>query len=238
MRITPIKFCGATLATLLLAPCPGGAAPQMNAADMSIPMPMAPEAPPAHIESELPGIGMPEPAASGSSSGGLPEIGGSGNDAIQIRKLPGAADQPGIRADAPTQSQRPTEHSENGVRWVCGGIGQEESSRLKQEAKNYAMMLTFSALDGSYLADVKVRIVDSRNRPLLETTCDGPILLIDPPGTGTYRITASSDGATLKRTVAIISGQHGKSVAMVWRDRPSKRGPDVTEPEKRQNLLR
>jgi len=97
---------------------------------------------------------------------------------------------------------------------------------MKQEARNYAMMLTFAARDGSYLADVKVRMVDNRGQPVLDTTCDSPILLIDPGRAGRYRITAQTAGATLTRTAAFTSGERGKSVVMVWPTRPSDVDPD------------
>jgi hypothetical protein len=230
MRTRPNHFGRSTLVALMLAPVLGSAAPRMNPADMAVPLPTAPQAPPAHVEPALPGPGMPLPAPSSTSSGGLPQTGESGGDAVEVRKLPNDVGQHGMQQDAARQATGATPHSENGVRWMCGGIGLDESSRMKQDARNYAMMLSFSARDGSYLADVKVRVVDSHGKPVLDTTCDGPILLLNPPGAGTYRITAQSGGTTVTRTAAIASGQHGKSIAMVWPDRPARSDVDVVEP--------
>jgi hypothetical protein len=235
MRNTRVNFRDVTLMALLLTTVGPGvstAAPRTNPADMAVPMPAAPQAPPAHVEPESTAPGMRLPVPSNPSSGGLPEAGESGNNTVQIRKLRDDADQDS-RANAPGQTAVATPHFENGVRWLCGGVGQEESTRMKREARNYALMLSFSARDGSYLANVEVRVVDKRDRPVLEATCDGPILLLDPAGAGAYRITARSSGTTLTRTATIAAGQHGKSVAMVWPDRPSSSDAEVESPARR-----
>lgn len=227
MHRAMMLFRSMTLAPFLLFPAVNAAPQKINAVDMAVPMPAAEQAPPAHGEPELPGPGMPLPVPSGMSSGGLPAPGQSGDDAIQMRTLPQDAD---LRspAPAPQKVEGPMPHSENGVRWLCGGVGLEESTRMKQEARNYAMMLTFAARDGSYLADVKVQVVDSRGHSVLDTTCDSPILLVDPGRAGRYRITAQTAGDTLTRTAAFTSGERGKSIVMVWPTRPSELDPDAT----------
>ncbi|MDB5824607.1 MAG: putative exported protein [Herminiimonas sp.] len=222
MRITSMQFSRSTLILLLLAPVIGAAAPKANPADMAVPMPTAPPAPPARVEPALPGTATPAPSQSGAASGVSGESAEPEGNPVRTRKLPDDAAERGSRRDSSEQTASARPQSANGVRWVCGGIGLDESARMKQDAKNYALMLSFSARDGSYLADVKVRVVDARGRPVLETSCDGPILLLDPPGAGTYRITARSGGTTLTRSATISAGQHGKSIAMVWTDRPSR----------------
>jgi hypothetical protein len=229
MQIARMLLRSMSLAAVLLIPAVNAAPQKINPGDIAVPMSAAPQAPPAHSEPELPGPGMPLPVPSSMSSGGLAAPVQSGDDAIRIRALPQDAD---LRrhAPAPQQVEGPMPHSENGVRWLCGGVGLEESARMKQEARNYAIMLTFAARDGSYLADVKVRVVDNRGQPVLDTTCDSPILLIDPGRAGRYRITAQTGGATLTRTAAFTSGQHGKSVVMVWPVGPSEVDPNAAGP--------
>ena len=81
---------------------------------------------------------------------------------------------------------------ENGVTYLCGGVGLDESTAMKQAARNYDLMSTFAAQDGSYLADVNVDILGKGDTPILQTTCDGPMLLVKVPQAGAYRIRAPS----------------------------------------------
>jgi hypothetical protein len=97
--------------------------------------------------------------------------------------------------------------TENGVTYLCGGVGEEEASYLKREARNHDMMLTFATRRGAYLADVNVDIRNARGQSVLQTNCDGPIMLVDLPQGGTYRVRADANGYTLNQTVNV---QHGK----------------------------
>lgn len=107
--------------------------------------------------------------------------------------------------------------TENGVTYLCGGIGLDEAQMMKSEARNYDLMLTFAARDGSYLADVNVDIADARGAPVLKTTCDAPILLVDLPKSGNYRIRSETAGRAVSRTAYVQNKKgHAKSLALVW----------------------
>ena len=103
----------------------------------------------------------------------------------------------------------------NGLRYLCGGIGLDESEYIKQQAKNGGLLLTFAAKDGSYLANVHVDVTDRRGKPVLQADCDGPLMLLDLPAAGNYRIRAESGGKTLVRT-ASLRGKGGSEVVFVW----------------------
>jgi hypothetical protein len=103
----------------------------------------------------------------------------------------------------------------NGVRYFCGGVGLDESGYLKQEAARGGLLLTFAARDGSYLASVHVDISDGQGKPVLQADCDGPMMLVDLPGKGSYRIRAEHRGKTLTRSVA-AGGKGGMRAVFVW----------------------
>lgn len=105
---------------------------------------------------------------------------------------------------------------ENGITFLCGGIGLDEADRMKREARNYDLMLTFAARDGSYLADINVDVADARGQSLLKTTCGAPMLLVNLPKSGSYRVHAETGGHTLTRTVQVRDMQQGKAVTMIW----------------------
>lgn len=84
--------------------------------------------------------------------------------------------------------------TENGITYVCGGVGSDDAERMKRAARNYDLMLTFATSTGSYLSDVQVNIADPRGHSLLNTTCSGPIMLVDLPKGGRYHIRGESGG--------------------------------------------
>lgn len=104
--------------------------------------------------------------------------------------------------------------TENGVRYVCGGVGQDESAYLKDEAQKGGGLLTFSARDGSYVANVHVEIDDAQGRALLQTDCGGPMMLVNLPGKGDYKVKADYRGHTQTRTLA--AGKPGAQAVFVW----------------------
>jgi hypothetical protein len=104
--------------------------------------------------------------------------------------------------------------TENGVRYVCGGVGQDESTYLKEEAQKGGQLLTFSARDGSYVANVHVEIDDAQGKALLQTECDGPMMLVNLPDKGSYRVKAEYRGDSQTRTLA--ADKPGGRAVFVW----------------------
>jgi hypothetical protein len=101
---------------------------------------------------------------------------------------------------------------------VCGGIGQGEQQRMKDAARDHDHMLTFASANGSYLADVSVQVRDGRGATVFAGTCDGPILLLDVPAAGSYRIAARAGGIVRERTVTVARGKRPASATFIWPD--------------------
>jgi hypothetical protein len=108
-----------------------------------------------------------------------------------------------------------TPQTENGITYVCGGIGAEEAARMKRESAHYNLMLTFAEHNGEYLADVGVGIADDKGKPLFHTVCGGPILLVNFSRPGDYKVTAEVAGQSVSQVVH-ISKAKGAMVALVW----------------------
>lgn len=115
-----------------------------------------------------------------------------------------------------TQAALPEAQSQNGIRYVCGGVGSDSAANLTQAAREHNLVLTFATKEGDYLADVNVNISDARGRPLLAATCDGPIMLVDVPKGGLYRVVAEVDGKQESGKVQIQAHGKGKRLALVW----------------------
>jgi hypothetical protein len=99
--------------------------------------------------------------------------------------------------------------------FVCGGITQPEAEAMKAQARGHDLMLTFAAATGAYLADVEVQIADARGHTVLNGTCDGPIMLVDLPSAGTWRVTARVDGVTRRKTISARRGSTARAT-LVW----------------------
>jgi hypothetical protein len=101
------------------------------------------------------------------------------------------------------------------ARYACGGIGQLEQQQFKHAAGGHDAMLTFATPSGSYLSDVDVKITTEGGDVVLQAFCDGPLMLLDIPAPGRYRISAMFDGQELQRTVVL--GRNTARVLFTWR---------------------
>ncbi|HEX2530842.1 MAG TPA: hypothetical protein VHK70_05170 [Burkholderiaceae bacterium] len=159
------------------------------------------------------------PGYSSGAEGQMPsETGTQMQEQSEVQSSGAAADEydPATRP-APASMTKVEPISEGGFTYMCGGVGSDEAADMKQEARNYDMMLTFAARNGDYLADVNVDIRDAQGKSLLKTTCDAPIMLVDFPESGTYRIHAETGGYSLDRTAQVrAKGRSHVAMVMSW----------------------
>lgn len=100
------------------------------------------------------------------------------------------------------------------LRLECGGIGLEESQRMRADAPMHALTLLFSTTDGAYLADVATRIDDPLAGHRVEALC-GPIGQVDVAEAGRYRISARFGGVTQEHWVDLVPGG-GARLSLRW----------------------
>ncbi len=99
-----------------------------------------------------------------------------------------------------------------GGAFVSGGVGADEIAALDAQRSKYSLwLITAAKVSGAYLADVRIRIIDEKKTPVLETTMAGPWLLVDLP-TGRYEVEASYRGQTFDRPTTIHAGDHHQMV--------------------------
>ena len=111
----------------------------------------------------------------------------------------------------------PEAQTQNGVNYLSGGIGLDESRAVAAAAKDYSLMLTFATQQsGKYLADVHVMIEDKRGESVLDAVADGPMLLVQLPS-GQYKISAASNDRQVTKMVQ-ISGNRTTKVTLYWPD--------------------
>jgi hypothetical protein len=119
----------------------------------------------------------------------------------------------------------PTPHQQNGVTYVNGGVGLEEQAAMKAQRADYNLLLTFATQQsGAYRSDIQLDIMDAKGTDLLSVANVGPMFFakLTP---GTYRISASAEGKTFKRTIKV--GNAPKEIVLHWEnDNPDDPGPD------------
>lgn len=214
--------------------------PQPPADVQMQPGPMSPSLP---DRTSQPGMAPSEPGSSGTSDAS-PGTSSSSSSGTSSDTPSGGADTPAetqagtvpdpssggvngmqseagmeLRAASPSTAElKPVVQGD--VTYLCGGVGEDEEAFMKQEAKGYDLMLTFAARNGAYLADVNVDIADAKGNSVLQATCDGPIMLVDLPRSGSYRVNADAAGYTLQQTVKVSAAKKTRrsvaSASLVW----------------------
>jgi hypothetical protein len=110
---------------------------------------------------------------------------------------------------APAQPQQ-----QNGVSYISGGVGQDEQNAMRALRSDYNLRLTFATKQtGAYRSDVQLDIVDAKGNSVLSVTNTGPMVFAKLPP-GTYRISASAEGKTFKRSLRIGGGV--KEMILHW----------------------
>lgn len=127
--------------------------------------------------------------------------------------LPAADAPPG---DNPAVQLQPQE--QNGITYLSGGIGLDESEAFKQ-IEGYNLHMTFSAGPrNQYLSNVDVVIQAADGRSLLSLSQAGPIVYVKLPA-DKYSIIARQNGQE-KRSTVDLTGTSVGTVNLHWSEAP------------------
>jgi hypothetical protein len=102
------------------------------------------------------------------------------------------------------------------LRLECGGIGLEESQRMRAEVAMHALTLFFSTTEGGFVTDVATRVDDPLADRRVEASC-GPIGQLDVPEPGRYRVTATYAGAAQEHWIELTPGG-GARLSLRWQE--------------------
>ena len=79
------------------------------------------------------------------------------------------------------------------------GLSQD---RLNSLTKEFNLKLVFAMKSGGYVSGARVTLADAGGKTLLDTTSEGPWLLVKLPS-GRYRVIATLSGKTIERKTAV-----------------------------------
>jgi len=103
---------------------------------------------------------------------------------------------------------------QNGVTYISGGVGLDEQNAMRALRADYNLRLTFATKQtGAYRSDVQLDIADARGGSVLSVANTGPMVFVKLPP-GVYKISASAEGKTFKRTVRLGNGT--KEMTLHW----------------------
>ncbi|BEP45486.1 carboxypeptidase-like regulatory domain-containing protein [Variovorax sp. V15] len=108
---------------------------------------------------------------------------------------------------AQAQGAMPPWQGAGPARYVCGGIGSDESTAMRAAMKEHPLALLFARADGAYLANVDVTIKggDAGNAAALAFRASGPVCLVDVPN-GRYVIDVAAPGGATKSQAVTVGG--------------------------------
>jgi hypothetical protein len=91
---------------------------------------------------------------------------------------------------------------QDGIAFVSGGVGSDESKALQRAQSHWPLALRFTGPGGDFLADVHVRIADAHGDDVLHATSRGPYMLVRLHP-GRYTVHARYDDKEQQRTVTV-----------------------------------
>jgi len=119
---------------------------------------------------------------------------------------------------AQTTSLLPETKNINGLMYMTGGIGSEESEAMQELGKKWPLLVELSQdhpQRALWISDVQIKLSKKGSKtPSLEIVTEGPILLIDLPP-GEYTIDAVFEGRPLKRNIKIEASKSNQ-LNLMW----------------------
>ncbi|WP_322617647.1 carboxypeptidase regulatory-like domain-containing protein [Pseudomonas sp. BIC9C] len=105
---------------------------------------------------------------------------------------------------------------QNGVAYLSGGIGEDESKAI-QQTTGYNLHMTFSVGTGNeYTSDVSVVIQNDPGQTVLTLNDAGPLVYVKLPA-GKYTVIATRKGET-RHDVANVGSGAARSLVFHWND--------------------
>ncbi|HEN8801267.1 carboxypeptidase regulatory-like domain-containing protein [Pseudomonas sp. CM25] len=126
--------------------------------------------------------------------------------------LAAAAD---LNAPIDMQAVQLQPQEQHGVRYVQGGIGQDEANALRK-LPGYDLHVELSTgPEGKFQSGATVDIDNAQGQTVLSVSDAGPLLYVQLPP-GKYKVTGNAQGQTVQQQVS-VSGKAPATVNLNWR---------------------
>ena len=111
----------------------------------------------------------------------------------------------------------PTMYS-NGISYITGGVGEDESTAIVAEAKLWPLLLELSQLEngrGVWIFGANIKVVNANKQTIFDAQADGPYMLINLSA-GDYVVVATYQGVEQKRSVSVKANTPQK-ISIFWK---------------------
>ncbi|CAI3803178.1 hypothetical protein GLGCALEP_03302 [Pseudomonas sp. MM221] len=126
--------------------------------------------------------------------------------------LAAAAD---LNAPIDMQAVQLQPQEQNGVRFLQGGIGQDEANALRK-TPGYDLHIGLSTgPEGKFESGANVDIQSAQGQPVISVMDAGPLLYVQLPP-GKYKVTGNAQGQTVQQMVT-VNGKAPATVSLNWR---------------------
>ncbi len=124
-----------------------------------------------------------------------------------------------LRADSvepiDTSAVQAQQQQQNGINYLSGGIGLDESKFI-QQATGYNLHMTFSTgTENKYVSDVDVVIQSAPGQSVLTLSQTGPLVYVQLPA-GKYTVVATRNGEVLRDTADVGKGA-ARNLVFHWK---------------------
>ncbi|MES3707158.1 carboxypeptidase regulatory-like domain-containing protein [Pseudomonas putida] len=126
--------------------------------------------------------------------------------------LAAAAD---LNAPIDMQAVQLQPQEQNGVRYLQGGIGQDEANALRKTTGYDLHVELSTGPEGKFQSGATVDIQNAQGQPVLSVTDAGPLLYVQLPP-GKYKVTGNAQGETVQQPVT-VNGKAPATVNLNWR---------------------
>lgn len=101
------------------------------------------------------------------------------------------------------------------VRFVSGGTGASEKAWFTSHASEFDLKVSYNDTTGHNLAGVNASLTNSSGETVLNTTTEGPFLLVDAKP-GTYTLTSTYEGQS--KTNKVTLGKGTRNLGVTFKD--------------------
>ncbi len=98
-----------------------------------------------------------------------------------------------------------TSSADQSVSFVSGGTGASEKSWFNAHSKEFSLKVSYNDTTGHNLAGVNATLTDSKGAQVLNTTTEGPFLLVKAQP-GTYTLTSTYEGQSQSKKLTLGKG--------------------------------
>jgi hypothetical protein len=124
-------------------------------------------------------------------------------------------DEDAVSDELPTDASAPPEQNYQGILYRTGGFGSDEREALNTACRALSVKILFAHKgEGDFVAGVAVLVTDPHGKKVFEAKDTGPVLCVDLPKGGKFKVEATLNGASQSQTVT--AGHNQKQIAFYF----------------------